>query len=362
MGKTKPKSSEKETEDEREGQKCESVPVENESSNLTVNSTSENVVNSSESILAAQTLISTKPSDDLKPFFQQMTSQMSEVNANIQKLQETLTKFVVQTYKPVPQSSLADRQPEVGPSIGPATDMQGAAAISLQEDQLFETFGLKLALRSMEISSTPVKQKLPISINMLYQIYSCLDQSYNSCLIWSAMTLGHFGLLRSARNSLIRVSISYLEMLDSKKLPDGTDYMVVTIKSSKTDRQNRGFSVIIGCNEHVVCAYCAMQIYIAKRSMLAGSDRPLYMYENGTSLTKALLVKHTKLYLSLVGYNPEEYSGHSYRIGGATTAAAYQHYIRAPVELLVGISNKITNRFYKTTIFHGRNAYISNCI
>ena len=139
MGKTKPKSSEKETEDEREGQKCESVSV--ESSNLTVNSTSENVVNSSESILAAQTLISTKPSDDLKPFFQQMTSQMSDVNANIQKLQETLTKFVVQTYKPVPQSSLADRQPEVGPSIGPATDMQGAAAISLQQDQLFETFG-----------------------------------------------------------------------------------------------------------------------------------------------------------------------------------------------------------------------------
>ena len=87
MGKTKPKSSEKETEDEREGQKCESVSV--ESSNLTVNSTSENVVNSSESILAAQTLISTKPSDDLKPFFQQMTNQMSEVNANIQKLQET---------------------------------------------------------------------------------------------------------------------------------------------------------------------------------------------------------------------------------------------------------------------------------
>ena len=134
MGKTKPKSSEKETEDEREGHKCESVSV--ESSNLTVNSTSENEVNSSESILAAQTLISTKPSDDLKAFFQQMTNQMSEVNANIQKLQETLTKFVVQTYKPVPRSSLADRQPEVGPSIGvPATDMQGAAAISMQEDQ-----------------------------------------------------------------------------------------------------------------------------------------------------------------------------------------------------------------------------------
>ena len=166
-----------------------------------------------------------------------------------------------------------------------------------------------------------------------------------------------------------------------KKLPDGTDYVVVTMKSSKTDRQNRGFSVIIGCNEHEDCAYCAMQIYIAKHSILAGSDRPLYMYENGTPLTKALLVKHTKLYLSLVGYNPEEYCGHSYRIGGATTAAAaaglsdwqikllgrwksnaYQRYIRAPVELLVGISNKITNRFYKTTLFHSRNAYISNCI
>ena len=67
MGKTKPKSSEKETKDEREGEKCKSVSV--ESSNLTVNSRSENVVNSSESILAAQTLISTKPSDDLNLSF-----------------------------------------------------------------------------------------------------------------------------------------------------------------------------------------------------------------------------------------------------------------------------------------------------
>ena len=86
-----------------------------------------------------------------------MTNQMSEVNANIQKLQETLTKFVVQTYKPVPRSSLTDRQPEVGPSIGvPATDMQGAAAISPQEDKLFETFGGQ----GKNISKTAKKQCL----------------------------------------------------------------------------------------------------------------------------------------------------------------------------------------------------------
>ena len=127
---------------------------------------------------------------------------------------------------------------------------------------------LKLALRSMEISSTPVKQKLPISINMLYQIYSCLDQSYNSCLIWSAMTLGHFGLLRSAeftvpgKEQFNKSKHLLLGDVGFKKLPDGTDYMVVTIKSSKTDRQNRGFSVIIGCNEHVVCAYCYANILL----------------------------------------------------------------------------------------------------
>ena len=155
--------------------------------------------------------------------------------------------------------------------------------------------------------------------------------------------------------------------------------MVVTIKSSKTDSQNRGFSVIIGCNDHVVCAYCAMKIYIAKRSMLAGSDRPLYMYQKWDSFNKGITGKAHKIVFILVGYNPEQYSGHSYRIGGATTAAAaglsdweikllgrwksnaYQRYIRAPVELLVGISNKITNRFYKTTL-HNRKAYISNCI
>ena len=43
-----------------------------------------------------------------------------------------------------------------------------------------------------------------------------------------------------------------------------------------------------------------MQIYTAKHSLLAAADRPIYMYEYGTSLT--LLVIHTKLYLSLVGF------------------------------------------------------------
>ena len=153
----------------------------------------------------------------------------------------------------------------------------------------------------MEISLTPVKQKLPISINLLYQIYSCLDQSYNSCLIWSAMTLGHFGLLRSAeftvpgKEQFNKSKHLLLGDVGFKKLPDGTDYMVVTIKSSKTDSQNRGFSVIIGCNDHVVCAYCAMQIYIAKRSMLAGSDRPLYMYQKWDSFNKGITGKAHKI-------------------------------------------------------------------
>ena len=43
-----------------------------------------------------------------------------------------------------------------------------------------------------------------------------------------------------------------------------------------------------------------MQIYTAKHSLLAAADRPIYMYEYGTSFT--LLVRQTKLNLSLVGF------------------------------------------------------------
>ena len=51
-------------------------------------------------------------------------------------------------------------------------------------------------------------------------------------------------------------------------------------------------------------------------------NQPLFLYKNGTVLTRHILMKNIELYLSLIGLDSKQYSVHSYRIGGATTMAA----------------------------------------
>ena len=154
---------------------------------------------------------------------------------------------------------------------------------------------------------------------------------------------------------------------------------------SKTDKRNRGFKILIGCTEQKVCAYCAMKSFFTEK-MLFEKDKPLFLYKNGVVLSRhilknqplfrykngVLLSRHilknqplflykngvvlsrhilranTELYVSLIGVDSKQYSGHSYIIGGATTMAeagmsdweiklsgrrsssAYQHYIGTP--------------------------------
>ena len=99
-----------------------------------------------------------------------------------------------------------------------------------------------------------------------------------------------------------------------------------------------------------------MHAYYSKRSQ-RGKTGSLFQFSNGCVMTRALFVQQTKMYLSLLGFNSSQYSGHSFRSGGATTAAAaglldweikllgrwtsdaYRRYIRTPVAMLVKFHN-----------------------
>ena len=57
---------------------------------------------------------------------------------------------------------------------------------------------LKLAIRSLEIHGKGPNRKLPITLEILQQIKCHMSKSYNDVMLWAAMTLAHFGLLRAA--------------------------------------------------------------------------------------------------------------------------------------------------------------------
>ena len=143
---------------------------------------------------------------------------------------------------------------------------------------------------------------------------------------------------------------------------DREPYMSVHLKVTKTSRNASGVSIIIGCTGTEVWALCAMKAFLKVRMLFDNEpDKPLFMYNNGVVLSRQLLVNNTRLYLSMIGKDSSRYTGHSYRVGGATSAAAsgfsdweimmlgrwssdaYLRYIKTPISTRIAFAKRMVN-------------------
>ena len=120
------------------------------------------------------------------------------------------------------------------------------------------------------------------------------------------------------------------------------------LKPSKTDQQGRGTTINFCKLTKLTCPYHSMATYIALASPEDPYTTPLFCFSNGRPLTRLRLLKRLHRQLKQAGYQPHWYNTHSFRIGGATSAAeagvsqatiqqlgrwrsqAYRRYIRPP--------------------------------
>ena len=130
----------------------------------------------------------------------------------------------------------------------------------------------------------------------------------------------------------------------------------IKIKASKTDQTRNCVSLFVGRTHNCLCPVTAILAYLAARGTSPG---PLFLLKDRTTLTRQKLVKMVQSTLQLAGIDPSGYSGHSFRMGAATTAAAkgidadtirtlgrwssdtYQRYIQIPRQELAIISQQI---------------------
>ena len=132
----------------------------------------------------------------------------------------------------------------------------------------------------------------------------------------------------------------------------------VHLKASKTDPFRVGVNLFIGRTRNSLCPVTAVLCYMVARGRGSG---PFFRFENGSPLTRSKFVDKVKEALSIAGVDCTTYSGHSFRIGAATTAArrgisdatikmlgrwkssAYQVYIKTPREQLASYSHRLGN-------------------
>ena len=121
-------------------------------------------------------------------------------------------------------------------------------------------------------------------------------------------------------------------------------FLVVALKASKTDPLRLGVSVYLGKTNQPLCPVAAVLAYIVA---------VFFHFADGRLLTRARFIAAVRAALTEQGVDARSYSGHSFRIGAATTAgvpdhlikimgcwegAAYQLYVRTPPETLCTVA------------------------
>lgn len=220
---------------------------------------------------------------------------------------------------------------------------------------------LKGIRRSQPSNSQP---RLPITIPILRKLLEVWAADphgdYESRLLWAAACLGFFGFLRSGEFTLsdLQASPPILSSgvaIDSRENPT---VIRVHLRHAKTDPFGKGVAIFLGRTSATICPVSAILNFLAVRPSGVG---PLFVHQDGTPLLRAQFVAKLKDALSAAGVDNRYYSGHSFRIGAATTAAAagvpdhiikmlgrwessaYQLYVRTPRSTLASVSRQMAS-------------------
>ena len=233
------------------------------------------------------------------------------------------------------------------------------------EDPLRGSMQLELLMRGARRTKPSRKDcRLPITPLILSRIYEVLNQnpdSYENKLIWAACCLGFFAFLRSGEFTLKQG-----ERFDPKWHLSVNDVatdnlskptvLQIHIKGSKTDQWRQGAFLVVGHTNSHICPVKAVLAYMAVRGFKEG---PLFIDNKGSPFTQQALISSLRTTLTKAGIDCSYYSGHSFRIGAATTASAkgvpettiqtlgrwssdsYKRYIRLPRSELASISAQL---------------------
>lgn len=205
--------------------------------------------------------------------------------------------------------------------------------MSQMGDPFQNTFPLlELVLKGIKreqakLGSLKPKERLPITPEILRRIRQVWERDSanpDMIMLWAACCTCFFGFLRCGEITVPShqeydpgYHLSYGDVrFDSTTHPTVAD---VNIKASKTDPFRHGVRIYLGKTDDDLCPVAALAAYLASRSPTHG---PFFRFQSGAPLTRSAFVTRVSQALTLAGIEANKYSGHSFRIGAASTAAA----------------------------------------
>lgn len=193
-----------------------------------------------------------------------------------------------------------------------------------KDTSIFELSVVKLLLRAVgRDTGHVIHQKLPITPEILNQIYHVVDFDVpDQYATWCAILLGFYSMMR--KSNLVVPSLSKWSIdktLTRDKLVFTEFGLIIHVTWSKVmQNKNSSVQIPISCvHQSVLCPVKWIRRFTA--AFPAPPKFPLFTYKTSKSLIPLTYHKFTsnlKLFLSKIGLNPSNFSGHSLRRGGAS--------------------------------------------
>ena len=171
------------------------------------------------------------------------------------------------------------------------------------------------------LGDTNRPRRQPITVLHIRQLFDFITSSQlhptDKLLLRSAITLAFFGLLRSSEytvQSVRQFEATYTLLISDVHFSPNGNIVFVNIKSSKTDPFKVGVLVRIGAIGNDICPVHSLRLFLQHCQHNSG---PLYTFTNGQYLTRSYLSQLIQQIWPNSNLNT-----HSFRIGGASSAAA----------------------------------------
>ena len=206
-----------------------------------------------------------------------------------------------------------------------------------------------------------VRQALPFTPEILQKIFKTFDRSSKDTTMWAIFVTAFLSFLRKSHFTVNEQGESEHLILQKhvKLLNDRVELVIV---STKTSLETMTIPLLKNENK-LFCPVRAIEL-MRRRNPEQGADAPAFIVE-GEAVKYADLLNEIKHRVRIVGLDPTKYSSHSFRRGGATTAAqaglteneiknlggwkseCFRQYIQDSYQVRLMSQEKITNYFNK---------------
>ena len=258
-------------------------------------------------------------------------STRSTYNVGLRRFRDFCTRHDV-SHMPASRDTIIYFAVSLSKTLSPATIQVYIAAVGTAhrerglQDPTADNHRLKLVLRGIRRQHIPTTSRLRHAITpriltkMLHAIANCKKLSkFDRRMLSAAFTLAFHGFLRVSEFTMPtnhRFNPRFHPTPKHVRLH--RHHFSFFIPHSKTDQFHRGHTLNIAEAKPSICPVRHMRAY------LKGGDKwqgPLFVFKDGTPLTRKRCLQYLRYSLQRSGYNPLDFNTHSFRIGAATTAA-----------------------------------------